>query len=101
MAEHEQPPHQGNPGEPGHGEPPKLEQYEIIVNGRPEKVDGDYVTYEQVVAFAKNLPPPGKDVEYTVTFKDAVEPQEGDLIPGERVKIKNGTQFVVTATNRS
>jgi Multiubiquitin len=86
MAEHEQQDHH---------------EYEIIVNGRAYKAKSDVVTFDEVVKLAPNLPPPGPDVEYKVVFKHAAHPHEGTLIQGEDVKIKNGTEFVVSATNRS
>jgi ribosomal protein S16 len=79
----------------------KHQAYEIIVNGRGQKVDSDIVTFDQVVKLAPSLPPPGPNVEYKVVYKNAVDPRDGTLIEGESVQIKNGTQFVVSATNRS
>ncbi len=75
--------------------------YHIIISGREKTVEGDVLTFDQVVALAPNLPAPGPGVDYKVTFRHAVDPQEGTLIHGESVKIKNGTEFVVSATNRS
>ncbi len=80
----------------GHGH-----EYKIFVNGREAIINSDVVTYAQVVALAPNLPPPGDGVEYQVTYSDAGDPKAGDLIPGESVRIKNGTQFVVEPGNRS
>jgi hypothetical protein len=79
----------------------RLRHYCIVVNGREKTVDHRVLTFAEVVALAPNLPPPGPGVEYRVTFRDAVDPKEGDLIPGESVRIKDGTEFVVSATNRS
>jgi hypothetical protein len=76
-------------------------EYHIVVNGRERTVERAILTFEEVVALAPNLPPPGPDVEYRVSFRDAEEPRSGDLIAGENVRIKDGTQFVVTPTNRS
>lgn len=75
--------------------------WHIIVNGREKTVDHQTLTFDEVVALAPNLPPPGEGVQYTVTFEHAEQPKSGTLIQGERVVIKDGTQFVVTATNRS
>lgn len=75
--------------------------FHIVVNGRERTVSSEVVTYEQIVALAPNLPPPSEIVEYSVTFRNAVKPHEGDLIAGESVVIKNGTQFVVSSSNRS
>jgi len=75
--------------------------FHIVVNGRERTVNSDIVTYEQVIALAPNLPPQGDGVEYNVTFSNAFNPHEGDLIAGESVVVKNGTHFVVSSSNRS
>ena len=86
-----------------HHEPPKPpHEYHITVNTRPRTVDHDKLTYEQVVELAPNLPPLTDGGEYIVTYSHAVAPKEhGDLIPGETVTIKDGTEFVVEPSNRS
>lgn len=66
----------------------------------PHKVESDIVTFHEIVKLAGNLPS-GPDVEYKVTFEKAVKPPHGTMIPGEKVQIKNGSEFVVTTTNRS
>jgi hypothetical protein len=80
---------------------PEKHDYHIIVNGREKTVESDILTFDQVIALAPNLPPPGPGVDYKVTYRLAVDPREGTLISGESVKIKNGSEFVVSATNRS
>lgn len=75
--------------------------YTIFVNGRPREVDKRILTFDDVVALDPNPPPPGDDVEYTITFFDAVEPHKGFLTPGKSVVIKEGTRFNVRSTNRS
>jgi hypothetical protein len=85
--------------EPRH-EPPR--EYRITVNGRERTVDHDKLTYEEVVALAPNLPPLQDGREYIVTYRNAVAPKaDGDLIPGETVTIKDGSEFVVEPGNRS
>lgn len=79
----------------------KHAEYRIIVNGREKTVHDATVTFVQVLALAPNLPPPGPGVEYKVTFRHAVDPKDGTLIAGESVRVRNGTEFVVSATNRS
>jgi hypothetical protein len=100
MAQYEEPPNQGDPGEPEHQEPPRHKKYEIIVNMVPHKVESDIVSFHEIVKLAGNLPS-GPDVEYKITFEKAVKPRHGTMIPGEKVEIKDGTEFVVTPTNRS
>jgi len=77
-------------------------EYYITVNGRERTVDHDKLTYDEVAALAPNLPPLVDGREYIVTYRNAVAPKaEGDLIPGETVTVKNGTEFVVEPGNRS
>jgi len=76
-------------------------EWHVIVNGREKTVDHQLLTFNEVVALAPNLPPPSDTVEYKVVFEHAEDPKSGTLIQGESVLVKNGTQFVVTATNRS
>jgi hypothetical protein len=76
-------------------------EYQIVVNGRERDVDHDELTYAQVVALAPNMPPPGEGVELLVTYIHAAHDAKGDLIPGESVRIKDGTQFSVAPGNRS
>ena len=74
--------------------------YDIVVNGRKKTVEGNELTFEQVVALASL--PTGAQVTYTVTYRHAAQhPAEGTLVAGQSVKIKNGTAFVVTATDKS
>lgn len=76
--------------------------FHIIVNTRERTVEHDVLTYKEVVALAPNLPPLKEGMEYIVTYRHAVAPKhEGDLIEGETVTVKNGTEFVVEPGNRS
>lgn len=72
----------------------------IIVNGREKTYVGKEITFAQVVALADNLPT-GPNILYTVTYRKAEEESEGTLVPGKSVKLKNGTTFNVTATDKS
>jgi len=74
----------------------------VIVNGRPKKVDGETLIFEQVVALAYNPVPSGDNVVITVTYSGARGPKdEGILSDGESVAIKNGMHFYVKVTNKS
>ncbi len=75
--------------------------WNVWVNGDEVIVNGDVLTFDRIVGYAKGLPAPQPGVEYTVGFEKAVHPRAGTLIAGESVRIKNGTQFEVSATNRS
>jgi hypothetical protein len=69
----------------------------IIVNGRPKKVPGPSISFEQVVALAFNPVPP--NAFFTVTWSHGNE--GGSLTPGKSVPIQNGMKFDVTETGQS
>ena len=75
----------------------------IVVNGREREVPGREVTFEQVVRLAFPKPPHGRDTIFTVTYrKSGNEHQpEGVMVEGDVLKVKKGTIFNVSATNRS
>lgn len=74
-------------------------QYKIVVNGRPETVDKEVLTFDDVV----NIAFPNRDPNtiYSVTFEKAKEPKEGELLPGQSVEIKENTEFDVDDTGKS
>jgi hypothetical protein len=76
-------------------------EIEIIVNGRPRVVLGPTVTFEQIVQLAfPDLHNPNS--VFSVTYrKAAAKPSEGELGTGGVVKIKKGTIFNVTQTDKS
>jgi len=75
---------------------------EIFVNTRPHIVRPGLITFEQVVAFAFPTPPPGQNIEYTVTYRDgSPEHPKGSLLPGKSVSVREGMIFNVTATDKS
>jgi hypothetical protein len=77
-------------------------QITIFVNGRKKEVTQRVLSFMEVVALAFNPVPSGPDWVFTVTYRKAVsKPHDGTLIQGEHVKVKNGTVFNVTATNKS
>jgi len=71
----------------------------IIVNGRPKKVEGVRISYEEVVelAFSGQVDP---NIVYTVAYVGPQTP-DGTLVPGQSVAIRNGMKFDVNKTNRS
>jgi hypothetical protein len=87
---------QGNKG------PGKDDNFTIIVNGRQKTVTKEELTFADVVALAFNPVPTGPNIVFTITFKKADgKKTEGNLDQGETVKIKNGTMFNVTQTDKS
>lgn len=76
--------------------------FRIIVNAERKKVSKRVLTFDEVVRLAFPNPPSGPYIVFTVTFKRAAGPtSSGSLLPGDSVKIKNGTIFSVTVTDKS
>lgn len=74
----------------------------IIVNAKKYEVAGKEITFEKVVKLAFPAPPPGSAIVYTVTYRKAEgKKAEGALSPGESVKVRDGTTFNVSATDKS
>ena len=75
----------------------------IIIDGTPHEWDEKEISYEQVVDLAYDgSPPTGELVEITVGYhRGHGDKPEGDLEPGQTVKVKDGMVFDVTATDRS
>jgi len=69
----------------------------IIVNGRPKKVNQTVISFEEVVALAFNPVPP--NAFFTVTYSHGN--QGGSLTSGNSVPIRNGMKFDVTETGQS
>jgi hypothetical protein len=76
---------------------------DIIVNGRPKSIQGREVTYAQIVHIAFENPPHGAETIFSVTYRKGGNEHrpEGVMVEGDTVKIKKGTTFNVSATNRS
>lgn len=70
----------------------------IIVNGRQHSVEGDTITYEELVALA--FPSGPADVMYSIMYSGP-NIADGSLGKGGSVAIKNGMKFDVSLTNRS
>ena len=76
--------------------------FRIIVNAERKEAAKRMLTFEDVVRLAFPDPPSGLYIVFTVTFKKAAGPtSSGSLLPGDSVKIKNGTIFSVTVTDKS
>jgi hypothetical protein len=76
----------------------------IIVNGRQRSVaKNSELTVAQVVALAFDQPPTGENVEFTITYRKGGNEHrpEGSMSGNDTVKVKEGTVFNVTATDKS
>jgi len=77
-------------------------EFTIIVNGRKKVVTAKELSFAEVVALAFDTPPTGQNIVFTVTYRKGDEHKpEGTLVEGEKVKIKDGMIFNVTATDKS
>lgn len=71
---------------------------EIFVSGRQYKVPGDVVTYDQVVKIWNELhESEGKHIIGTpgIDFEHAAKQEQGVLLPGKSIRVKDGTSFSV------
>lgn len=73
-------------------------EYHIVVNGAHKTTTKEVLTYEDVVHLA--YPDPGDRI-FMVTFEKATHPHEGELVKGQSVEIKEGTEFDVDPTGKS
>lgn len=80
----------------------KLQHITIIVNGKKKTVSKKDLSFAEVVALAFATPPTGENIIFTVTYRNARgDKSEGTLNEGQTVKIKEGTIFNVTPTDKS
>lgn len=76
-------------------------KYTIKVNGTQYEVHDHHIDFNQVVALAPDLPR-GQNITYSITYQNADQkPESGVLAEGGKVKVKDGTKFDVTATDKS
>lgn len=74
----------------------------IIINGTTHRVPRDEVSFDEVVDLAYPDGGRGPLIKYTVNFySGAGRPTEGKLTEGQQAKVKDGTVFNVTRTDRS
>jgi len=61
------------------------------------------LTFDEVVKLAFDSPPHGPNTLFTITYRKGGNEHrpEGHLVEGETVKVKKGTIFNVTATDKS
>ena len=80
----------------------------VIIKGRQQEFSVEELTpdgelsFDQVVGRAYDPLPTGQDIVFEVSyFNGAGRPPQGDLDPGEKVKVQDGTVFNVDYTDRS
>lgn len=79
----------------------KAHEVTIIVNGRKRTVEDKDVSYDEAVELAFPGSPTGPNMVYTVAYRKAAGNRSGDLLPGQSEKVKEGTIFDVTQTDKS
>jgi len=86
----------------GKSEKPEKE-HTIIVNGRAKTWVETEITFDQVVSLAFDSPPSGADMIFSITYRKGGNEHrpEGVMVEGDTIKVKEGTTFNVSATNRS
>jgi hypothetical protein len=74
----------------------------LIVNGKQKTWEERKITYEQVAKLAFPNYQENEAVIYTVTYDNGPKQnEEGSMVKGDKVFVKNQMVFNVTATNRS
>lgn len=74
----------------------------VMVNGEPYETTDTSLSFETVVKVAYPVPPPGTQIEFTVTYRKGPPANpKGTLTAGHSVQIKNKMVFDVTPTDRS
>lgn len=74
----------------------------IIVNTRAKTWNKKKISFEQVVAIAYPVPPPGQEIVYTVGYFDGPPNRpEGSLTAGKSVKVRDQMVFDVKFTDKS
>lgn len=75
---------------------------EVIINGEPQSVEKDVITYDEVVTFAFPDFPNHPERTYSVTYdRGHGNKPAGILSPGGTVKVKDGMIFKVKHTGQS
>ncbi len=76
--------------------------YRIFVNGQEKTVTTKFVSYEETVKLAFPTPPTGQNILFTVGYEDGPHQNpSGSLMPGGKVRVKEGMIFNVTPTDKS
>jgi hypothetical protein len=84
-------------GEHEHGPKPVT----IYVNTTAHTVEKGKISFDEVVKLAYPVPPPGANVGFTVLYQRGQSNQDGTLVAGQSVEVKDGMIFDVTPTDLS
>ena len=76
--------------------------FDIIINGSPYRVTGGLISFDEIVDCAYPEGDHGPLVKFTVNFYNGGgRPLQGKVSNRRRIRIKDGTVFNVTRTDRS
>ena len=82
--------------------PGQNKEHNIVVNGRPKTFIGREITFTQVIELAFGDISLGPNTVYTVTYKKGEgNKPEGSMDQDSVVRVKNGTIFNATQTDKS
>ncbi|MDE2770286.1 MAG: multiubiquitin domain-containing protein [Bacteroidota bacterium] len=85
-----------------HLDQPDDKTFSITVNGRPESVEQDELSFDELVDLAFANPARGPLIVFTITFREAGgRISEGELDEGQALKVRDGTIVNVTRTDQS
>jgi len=74
----------------------------LIVNGREVKWQGETMAYDQIVVLSFGRFIPSSNTIYSVTFTRGIEKRnEGSMVLGDVIEVKDKMIFNVTATSQS
>lgn len=84
---------------PGPGDERTDRPIQIILNAQPVTVPDETVTFEQILKLLADYDP---NYLYRVTYEKAAGPHtSGTLVAGQTVKVRKGTIFHATPTDKS
>jgi hypothetical protein len=80
----------------------KAKTITLIINGKPKQWNEKTITFEQVVELAFGKQQENLNKQFTVTYdRGPHENEEGSMVKGEKVFVKNKMIFNVTCTDKS
>lgn len=86
----------------GHNSQAGKKEITIVVNGSPEEVKKEEMTYEEIVTLAFPDFPQHPERNYSVKYtRGHGHKPEGILSPSGKVKVKDGMEFTVNPTGQS
>ncbi len=76
--------------------------FTIFINTEEKEVEKRKLSFDDLVRLAGDLPPPGPNILITIDYSNGPpENPKGALRQGQSVRIKDGMEFDVSATDRS